>query len=323
MKLLAGFDVGGTNARLCLYDASFTIVGQARTRVREATAPEEIAATLLGLLDKVLASDELDAAVIDAAVIDAVGIGLAGQLSVDGELVVNAPNLGWRDVALAQMLREHLAPAHGTARVKVVNDLSALLWGEHAAGAVAGASDVLAVYVGTGVGGAILAGGRLIDGAGGKAGEIGHFKVAVGGRLCGCGQRGCLEAYVGGIHLESQVAELAHAHDIAQVFMGDEREIVDLSRADALSHSVAELDALWERASDYLALSLANACTLLNPAVLLLGGGVLANCFDLRERVLTKTLPLVLAAARSDMDIRLPTLGEEAGMLGAALLASI
>lgn len=321
MKLLAGFDVGGTNARLAVYDASFTCVGQARVRVREATSPQEIASTLLTLLDQVF--DGESTRPLSRTDLHTVGIGLAAQMSADGELIVNAPNLGWRDIALASILRERLHERYGSTRVKIVNDLKALLWGEHTAGAVTETSNVLAVYVGTGIGGAIMADGKLIHGAGGKAGEIGHTKVVVNGRLCGCGQRGCVEAYAGGVHLELQVAELAYAHDIRQVFTDTNQEIVHLGRADALSRTIPELNALWDRASDYLALTLANACTLLNPDVLLLGGGVLINCTDFRERVVTKFSPLILEAARNELDIRLPTLGDDAGVLGAAILASL
>ncbi len=321
MKLLAGFDVGGTNARLAVYDASFTCVGQARVRVRDATSPDEIASSLLSLLDEIFDGDS--SRKLERTDLHTVGIGLAAQMSADGELIVNAPNLGWRDVALASILRERLRESYGTTRVKIINDLKALLWGEHIGGAVKSTPNVLAVYVGTGIGGAILADGKLIHGAGGKAGEIGHTKVVVNGRLCGCGQRGCVEAYAGGVHLELQVAELAKKHKIHQVFTDESMEIVDLGRADELSQTIPELDELWNRASDYLALTLANACTLLNPNVLLLGGGVLMNCLDFRERVITKLSPLILEAARDELDVRLPTLGDDAGVLGAALLANL
>ncbi len=322
MKLLAGFDVGGTNARLALYDASFTCVAQARARVRDTTMPEEIAQILLTMLDQ--AFDELaTTSNISPTDLHTVGIGLAAQMSADGELIVNAPNLGWRDVALASLLRKKLQGRYGSTRVRIINDLKALLWGEHIAGAVTSSSDVLAVYVGTGIGGAILDDGKLMFGAGGKAGEIGHTKVVVNGRLCGCGQRGCVEAYAGGVHLETQVATIANSLQLNQLFRDDDHNLVDLGRADAMAHSVPELDELWTRASDYLALTLANACTLLNPGVLLLGGGVIMNCFDFRERVLTKIPPLIMASARDDLDIRLPTLGDDAGPLGAAVLASL
>lgn len=316
-KIYAGFDVGGTNARLSIFDDEGQELESSKVRIRDATRPEEVAETLEGLLEEVFETSG-----IDPSALQSVGLGLAGQMSKDGEIVINGPNLGWRDVHFADLMRGQLDERFGEVAVQVVNDLSALVWGEYLQGAVQGVDDVLAVYVGTGIGGAILSEGRLVDGAGGKAGEIGHFKVVPGGRLCGCGQRGCVEAYAGGVHLEKQVAKIAHDHQLMDVFRDEAREHVDLGRADALSRSVEPLDELWERSTDYLAITLANACTLLNPAVLLLGGGALMGCEDFRLRTLSKTTPLILEAARDDLEIRFPKLGDLAGMLGAAKLGA-
>lgn len=289
----AGFDIGGTNARLAVYDADFRQVGTSRRRIRDATGPDDIVDAMTGLLDELAVPQ-----------IDSIGIGLAGQLADDGERVVNAPNLGWRDVPFAAQVRQ----ATGIP-TRVVNDLSALLWGERHAGAVEGCDDVLAAFVGTGFGGAILADGNLIDGAGGKAGEIGHCKVVVNGRQCGCGQRGCVEAYVSGVHLERQLEELGLVPDLGAA---------DVSARDT-DGPVAEL---WQSATDMLAVTLANAVTLLNPAVLLLGGGVLDNLPHFRAETLSKLLPQVLAAAAEDLDVRFAELGDDAGPLGAALLGA-
>ena len=315
MPLAAGFDIGGTNARLSLYDDQWEVLASGRETVRDEHGPVAVAQTMHRML-----AEALESADAPVSEIDSVGVGLAGQLDATGECVINAPNLGWRDVAFARLLSETFDDAFGTLDIAVVNDLSALLWGEYCDGAVSGISNVLAVYVGTGVGGAILADDQLINGTDGKAGEIGHSKVVPGGRLCGCGERGCVEAYAGGVHLEQRAAAIAERQDI-DVFRSDEQVEVDLKRVDELVGEVQAFDELWETATDYLALVLANACTLLNPAALLLGGGVLNNLDDFRGRVLTKTPPLVLEAARQDLEIRFPKLGDEAGMLGAATLA--
>lgn len=317
MKLHAGFDIGGTNARLSLFDEAWSTVASERRGIRDQHRPEDIADTVAQMLREAL--DGLDVPDGEAE-LGAVGLGLAGQLDKTGETVLNAPNLGWRDVGFAGMVRQRLA---GLApdRVLVANDLSAIVWGEFVAGAVADVDDVLGVYVGTGIGGAIVTAGALMAGSGGKAGEIGHSKVEPGGRLCGCGQRGCVEAYAGGIHLEEQVGRVAESAGLDEVFREGEELDVDLSAADELAADHDDLDAVWERATDYLAIVIANACTLLNPSVLLLGGGVVMNCDDFRQRLLEKIPALVLAAARQDLEIRLPEMGDDAGVLGAARLA--
>jgi glucokinase len=307
MTRLAGFDIGGTNARLGVYDGGWNVVATAKRGTRDILEAEALAA----LMAEMLAETAEDS-------IESVGVGIAAQLSQRGSVIANAPNFGWTDIPFAQLLTDALELDGSTPTVRLVNDLSALLWGEYRAGAARGHRNTLAVYVGTGVGGAILADGELVEGAGGKAGEIGHMKVAPGGRACGCGQRGCVEAYAGGAHLESMVREIARDHGLTELSVDD----VDLADAESRIDDVDALDALWDKATDYLAVCIANAVTLLNPGALLLGGGVLQNLDDFEKRVLTKTPPLISASAREDLEILQPDLGDSAGMLGAAMLAS-
>lgn len=292
--MIAGFDIGGTHARLRVFDQDYQVVHEERRRIRGETQPEQVAVAITEML-------------LGAPELKKVGVGIAGLLSVDGRFVFNSPNLHWRDVDLGALLDER-APNHD---FTIVNDLNAMLWGEHRAGAVTDVQNVLAVYVGTGIGGAILADGNLILGGGGKAGEIGHTKVTVGGRACGCGGNGCVEAYAGGVHLEEMVA-----HARPDLFEGP----VDLGKADELFGEDDAITEIWERATDYLAFVVANACTLLNPSVLLLGGGVVENLENYRTTMLRKVSPLIVAPARSDLDVRFGEL-DEAAVLGAALLA--
>ncbi|MFP4597112.1 MAG: ROK family protein [Persicimonas sp.] len=318
MTYYAGFDIGGTNARLSLFDDDWQVLGESRRGVRGAGEPGKVAETMREML-----ADLCEHHGVVRGELDALGVGIAGQLDAAGQVVINAPNLGWRDVDFADLLADTLESDFGALNIHIANDLNALLWGEHAAGAVSDVDNALAVYVGTGIGGAILIDGGLVTGSGGKAGEIGHSKVVPGGRLCGCGERGCVEAYAGGVHLEKMAAEIAERDSLDEVLRPGEEIQADLKVADRLAADGREaFDELWEMSTDYLAVVLANACTLLNPAVLLLGGGILENLEDFRGRVLTKTTPLVLEAARRDLEIRFPELGDDAGVLGAAELAA-
>ncbi len=318
MTHYAGFDIGGTNARLSLFDDAWKVLGESRRGVRGAGEPRQVAETMREML-----ADQCERHGVPPGELAALGVGIAGQLDAAGQVVINAPNLGWRDINFAELLSDTLEGEFGRLDVHVANDLSAILWGEYAAGAVRDVDDVLAVYVGTGIGGAILIDGGLVTGSGGKAGEIGHSKVVPGGRLCGCGERGCVEAYAGGVHLERMAAEIAERESLDQVLRPGEEIQADLKAADCLAaDGHPDFDELWEMSTDYLAVVLANACTLLNPAVLLLGGGILDNLEDFRSRVLTKTTPLVLEAARRDLETRFPELGDDAGVLGAARLAA-
>jgi len=317
MTRFAGFDIGGTNARVRLYDADWTPIAERRQGTRGAQ-PDAIADTIREML---LAACE--DAQISPKSLSSVGVGVAAQLDPTGQIVLNAPNLGWRNVEFGALLRAALYPDCGEHQTRIVNDLNAILWGEHCAGAVQTAKNVLAVYVGTGVGGALLCEGTLFQGASGIAGEIGHSKVVPGGRLCGCGERGCVEAYAGGVHLEQLAVEIATRHALDEILRPGDGPVADLKAADRLAaEGQPEFDKLWQRATDYLALVIANACTLLNPSVLLLGGGVLENLNDFRARLLGKVPALVLEAARHELTICSPKLGDDAGVLGAARLAA-
>jgi glucokinase len=301
----AGFDVGGTNARLEVFDQSYQTVFSERRPVRDVLTPKAMAKRLAEML--------IDSG-IDGNRLKSIGLGLAGQMSADGQMVFNSPNLGWRNIAFGALLTEELR-GFSSAKVAVANDLNALLWGEFMHGAAKGTTDALAVFVGTGVGGAIIANGGLVHGAGGKAGEIGHMKVAFGGRLCGCGEFGCLEAYAGGIHLERRLVELSR--DLEAV------KGMDLAAADAAIFEVSELRAVWEEVTTFLGATIANAVTMLNPEVVVLGGGVLENLPNVRDMTLRTTTPLILSACRDDVRFEMSVLKDRAGVLGAAMLANL
>lgn len=313
--MYAGFDIGGTHARACLFDDQWQVLQTKKVRSRADLSPEGVAGVMVALLDELL-----EAQGASRGQVQCVGVGFAGQLDVTGTIVRNAPNFGWREVPFAALLQQRWGSA---LPVRLVNDLNALLWGEAVGGAVMGAQDVLAVYVGTGIGGAIISQGQLIEGASGVAAELGHMKVVVEGNACGCGERGCVEAYAGGVHLERAVARLANdsRYSGLSALIKEDALGADLKRADALSAEHEALDALWQEATGHLALIVANSCTLLNPSKLLLGGGVLEHCERFKALFLTKMAPLVLRVASEPLTLAWASL-DHAGMLGAAHLAS-
>jgi glucokinase len=230
-----------------------------------------------------------------------------------------APNLGWRNVPLGEMLRVRLGFS-----VRVVNDLSAAAWGELNAGAGRGAQDMYTVFVGSGVGSAIIAGGRLVHGGGGVAGELGHIKVIPNGRRCGCGELGCLEAYAGGHNLIAQTRELlatGRSHTLKELTGGDPARVTPVTLEQAADAGDPEAREIYERASLMLALAVANQVTVLNPARLILGGGVLSHCPGMRRRVLEGVQAYASTISREGLLITDAELGDDSGLIGAALLA--
>jgi glucokinase len=234
--------------------------------------------------------------------IGALGVGFAGMLR--GPVVVNAPNLGWREVDFGTPLSVAVGRP-----VKLVNDLSVAAWGEFAAGAARGARDTLTVFVGTGVGSAIIVQGALVEGASQVAAEFGHVKLVLeGGRRCGCGQDGCLEAYMGGAKLAEWMKE-----------EGLEGTASDLERLAQAGEPTAKR--LYDFAVGHLALAIANQVTVLNPGVLVLGGGVLSRCPGMVQRIREVVSARSTQASAAAVKVTMASLGDDSGLVGAALLA--
>jgi len=244
-----------------------------------------------------------------------VGIGIAAQLKGDSGYVVVGPNLGWRDVPFGDLVQAQLGK-----RVWVMNDLNAIAWGEVQFGAAAGERDALVVFVGSGIGSGLVLNGSLYGGASGVAGEIGHTKIVPLGQPCGCGGIGCLEAYCGGANLTRRLREWAEKDwpdlleqvdgDIEKVHPGVVEKLVQAKNQRAID--------LFHELAQQLGQVLANAVTLLNPAVLVLGGSVLTGCPSLLDWSRQAIRQMTLAVAYEKLKIVSTALGDDAGIIGAA-----
>lgn len=300
-------DIGGTNLRVALISAS----GEVLHAHREPLGTQALEGVVEHLRRAMLHLETPPESL-------PIGVAIAAMLRRDGFVRV-APNLDWRDVDL----RGAIERALGTA-VMLCNDLDAAVFAEARVGAGVECDEVVLVSVGSGVGGGLLVGGHLVSGAGGVAGEIGHVKVVPGGRICGCGERGCLEAYVGGHALADLAREALAAGDA----MGLSHRIDgDLARVDArqVVEAAAEGDALCaallETAADHLGLALANLCTVLAPGRLLLGGSVMRGSPPLYRATEKRIEALVSRSVKTTLEIHPAALSDDAGLIGAGLLA--
>jgi glucokinase len=314
-RLRLGVDLGGTNARVAVVDAAAGRIVAAR-RAPLAERGAEAAARALAELAREAAGEAGTA----LAALGTAGVGVAGQcLGLTG-IVVNAPNLGWRNVSFGALLSGALGLP-----VRVANDLSAAALGEHAFGAARGVGDALVVFVGSGVGAGLVLGGRLYEGAYGVGGELGHVKVRPPGsskeRACGCGEWNCLEAWAGGANLGARVREDVNAGlaDRVRALAGPEG-----ATAATVEVAYAEGDLyareLWGEIGALLGTAIANATTLLNPARVVLGGGVLGGCPNLARIVRAQLVDKAARAARAGVEVVSAELGDDAGVIGAALL---
>jgi glucokinase len=302
-----GVDLGATNARAALVEVETGKILVETKKPWTDRGPETVAATVGAVVREIDPKNERIG----------VGIGFAGMLRGWSGVVVIAPNFGWREVDFRTMLRAQVGE-----RCELYNDLNAIAFGEALYGGARGVRDVLCVYVGTGVGAGIVIGGRLYAGATHLGGEIGHTKVVPAGRLCGCGMRGCLEAYASGYHIQKRAQEELREGErsLAVEIAGG----IDNVHAGFLDEAARRGDVyagrLWEEVSTLLGMALGNAVTLINPSRLVMGGGVWHGAPELRRRAVARLFEFVNQPSREGFEVVDTALGDAAGMLGAAAL---
>ena len=308
-----GLDVGGTKIAGGVVDHLGVVKASAR-RKTPAGDPDALAATIFDV-----ARELQEAATQPLA---GIGVACAGMVDPSGSTVVFAPNLAWRN----EPLRERIEAALELP-VVIENDANAAAWGEYRFGAGAGVRDMLLVTVGTGIGGGCVSNGRLLRGAFGAAGEIGHLAMVPGGHRCGCGNRGCWETYASGSALVREARELvaagsSRAAALRQLCGG---KLEKLTGKHVTAAAIAGDEAARELLSDLgtaVGVGAASVAAVLDPGLVVIGGGggEVGDLFlePVREafgRHLFgrghRNAPAVVAA----------TLGNNAGMIGAAAIA--
>jgi glucokinase len=311
MSLTCGIDIGGTKIAGAVVDEDGTVLAEARV-VSPATDPAAIEAAVAGLVAKLVAEHS----------VSAVGVGAAGYIASDRSTVLFAPNIAWRNEPLGADLSRLIGLP-----VVVENDGNVAAWGEFRYGAGRDHDDQLMVTVGTGVGGGVIADGRLLRGAHGVAGEIGHLRLVPDGRLCGCGNHGCLEQYGSGSALvrdtrEAVLADPAPASGLLARAGGDVEAIdgplITAAAQDGDPFAVGRLAIL----GDALGQGIASLAAVLDPGVVVIGGGV-SEAHDLLLDPIRRAFERELTGRgfRPEAEIRLAAMGNRAGVVGAADLA--
>ena len=310
-----GVDLGGTKIQTVAVREG-QVVGESRR-----PTPRTGAADVLTAMAEAL-NDALAGAQAKPQDLRAVGVGTPGQVDVQAGTVRGASNVpGFIDVVA---LLDAPTVKGGTYPVVLDNDVRMATLGEHKRGAGRPYSDLLCVFVGTGVGGGIVLGGELRRGRG-TAGEIGHTVVRLGGRRCPCGRRGCLEAYAGRVGIEARARKRHEKGEPTVLFHIMEREGAERATSGIIGQALKKGDPLTtrliEQAVQALGAGIGSAQNLLDVEAVILGGGLsdkLGPPFV--ERVESAMLPHVFAAGRSPKV--LPSeLGDLSGAVGAAVAA--
>jgi glucokinase len=303
---IGGIDLGGTKVL-------GVVLGEGAQVAREerATTPRGSAAVLRALHQVAVALGP----------VERLGVGAAGLVTTDGVLRA-APNLPG---VVELPLRDELSARLGR-EVLVENDATCATYAEWRCGAAVGAADVALVTLGTGIGAGFVAGGRLQRGANGFAGEPGHMVVDPNGPSCVCGQRGCWERYASGSGLAALAREAATGGQLSRVVVlaGDDPEAVRGEHVErAAREGDAEALAVMDRFAWWVALGLVNLVNLLDPEVIVLGGGVGGSLDLVLQPVQRHVAQLIYSPGHRTLPRIVPAaLGERAGAIGAALLAA-
>ncbi|MBI4187471.1 MAG: ROK family protein [Chloroflexi bacterium] len=309
-------DIGGTNIRVAIVSAAGQVVARESRPTLADEGPqaviERILSAIAGLLDR---------GGLEPAQLDGISIAAAGAVDARRGVITASPNLpGWHDVPLQSVIREKFR-----ADTFLTNDANAAALGEHRFGAGRGTSNLVYITVSTGIGGGIIIGGKLYSGSWGSAGEVGHMTIDADGPRCGCGNDGCLEALASG----TAVAREA----IARIRQGQASCLADMVKGEVANITAREVeqaarggDSLASevilRAATYLGIGVANLINIFDPEMIVIGGGM-SRMGDMLFGPVRRTVSKrAYTAAAGAVRIIPSELGDDAGVIGAAVFAA-
>lgn len=310
-KYSIGVDLGGTNITIALVDLKGKIKNKVKISTQADKNAEFIVKTIIENI-KVLVQD------VQRSQLIGIGIGAAGQIDHLRGVIKFSPNLHWRNVPIVKEIKKEF-----NLPVYIDNDANVACYGEFLFGAGQGSQNIICVTLGTGVGGGIIINRKIYRGAGGGAGEIGHITVESNGRKCNCGNHGCMEAYVGAPHIRERCIEKIKSGRksiVTRIVEGSLAKITPKVLEEAAFYKDKLSQEIWQETGMYLGVGLASLINIFNPEKIIIGGGV-ANAGTLLSGPMLKTIKeRALAVSLQDVKIVRAKLGEEAGVIGAAML---
>jgi glucokinase len=311
-----GMDLGGTKILATVVDAGGRMVAESKMKTHADQGPDAVIARIADT-----ARQAARKARLDWAKIQGVGIGAPGPMNPETGVVFNPPNLpGWDEIALGPQLADTLGVP-----VAVENDVNLGTLGEHALGAGRGTRDMVGIFVGTGIGGGLILDGKLRSGFRHAAAEVGHMIVFADGPVCGCGRRGCLESVASRTAIERDIRLGLDAgrESVIPKLMKDRARLSSGVLAKALLRDDPLVSEVLGKAQWYLGLHVASIVNLVDPEMVVFGGGVVEAVGDrfLDPIRITARQHYIQQADAAKVHIVSAELGDYAGVLGAAVLA--
>ena len=263
---ILGIDIGGTKTAICVGNESGKILSSTRIPTLTGDSMDDYFRQVRSKCDEAVAQ-----AGLTLAGIDVVGISAPGPLSVPkGTLLAPPNNPGWKNVPIVKIIGDMLKRP-----VILNNDANAAVLAEYFFGEFKGTKDLVYLTFSTGMGGGLIAAGRLVQGITDMGGEVGHLTLDINGPPCGCGKQGCWEAYVGGKNLAERLKEKIRAGKIKTLIVdkagGNIDQITTKSLADAVRAGDKFAAAEWDAFMEHLAHGMSNIIMILNPEVIVLG----------------------------------------------------
>lgn len=313
-NILIGIDLGGTNIKIGCFDAHLKLLKKTSITTDADSGPQPVVKNMLAAIGKLVKESGFSSSDISAA-----GIGTPGPADYKAGIIINSTNMpAFKNVPIRQMLSDGLH-----CPVVFDNDANVACFGEFTAGAGKGVTDMVFFTLGTGIGAGIVSGGKLLHGSGGNAAELGHIIIYTDGRLCNCGQKGCVEAYASASNTAKRATEALNAGEQSTL-----KKVLDengqITCKDVYNHLKAG-DKLAKKITDETAKALAilciNALHATEPQRIVFAGGMIAAGDILLNRIKDYFSKQIWKLKKENVEICFATLGEDAGIIGAAALA--
>lgn len=314
MDYAIGIDLGGTKVLSALINKeNGEVIYSAKKKTRKDKGPTRIIEKIIESIHEIL-----DESSVPKSEITSIGIGAAGQIDRQNGILLSSPNLDCFNVPIKEIIENEFSiPTF------VGNDVEIATLGEMKYGAGKGCQNLVCVFVGTGVGSGIVINGKLLTGATGTAGEIGHIVVDYGGRQCGCGAMGCLEAYASRSAIEKRISGALKKgrNSIILDYLEAGRSMSSSMIKKSLEQGDELVTQALDEASEYLSAGLASVINLINPELIILGGGLIDAIDYFYNKTILKAHVKALPIAASHIEFKKAKLGDFSGVIGAAFLS--
>ena len=312
-KYSIGIDLGGTKILIGLVEKeSGKVVSRIKKKTKKEKGPENIVRKMVEGVEELL--EESGKSFTE---ISSIGIGSAGQIDRKNGIIIGAPNLDCYNLNLKEILQNKF-----NIPVFVGNDVEVATIGEQKFGAGKGCADFVCVFVGTGIGSAIVKNGHIIYGATGTAGELGHIIVDLNGRPCACGAHGCLEAYASRSAIETRIegALKKGRKSCISEYLEEGKAITSSMIRKSIEREDELVTQCVSEASEYLSGGLASVINLINPELIILGGGLIEAVDYFYKQTIKKAKSKSLPVPAEKIRFSKTILGDYSGVIGAALL---